>query len=71
VLQIIAVCDAYATMTSDRRSRRAMGPTEALAELRRCAGTQYDREVVFAFCRLHEEVLRDYPDRSAQIRAVG
>jgi HD-GYP domain-containing protein (c-di-GMP phosphodiesterase class II) len=70
VLQIIAVCDAYATMTSERRNRRAMTPIEALAELRRCAGNQFDREVVFAFCRLHEDVLRDLP-ATPLIRAVG
>jgi diguanylate cyclase (GGDEF)-like protein len=70
VLQIIAVCDAYATMTSERRNRRAMTPTEALVELRRCAGTQFDREVVFAFCRLHEDALRNLPP-APHIRAVS
>ena len=54
--RIIAVCDAYAAMTSDRPYRRAMTPQEALAELRRCAGSQFDPEVVVVFCRLHESV---------------
>jgi diguanylate cyclase (GGDEF)-like protein len=47
--RIIAVCDAFEAMTSDRpyHERRARG--DALAELRRCAGTQFDPEVVEAF----------------------
>ncbi|HEY4347771.1 MAG TPA: diguanylate cyclase [Gaiellaceae bacterium] len=71
VLQIVAVCDAYATMTSERRNRRTMTPAEALAELRRCAGTQFDREVVFAFCRLHDDAYERLPEIPAAIRAVN
>ena len=56
--RIIAVCDAYAAMTTDRPYRAAMSAADALAELRRCAGTQFDPEVVFAFCRLHDEIVR-------------
>jgi diguanylate cyclase (GGDEF)-like protein/PAS domain S-box-containing protein len=47
--RIIAVCDSYDAMTSDRPYRRAMPQDEALAELRRCAGSQFDPEVVEAF----------------------
>jgi diguanylate cyclase (GGDEF)-like protein len=47
--RIIAVCDAYDAMTSDRPYRKAMSSEEAVAELRRCAGTQFDHEVVAAF----------------------
>jgi HD-GYP domain-containing protein (c-di-GMP phosphodiesterase class II) len=36
-------------MTSDRPYRRALHPDEALAELRRCAGSQFDPGVVAAF----------------------
>jgi diguanylate cyclase (GGDEF)-like protein len=66
--RIIAVCDAYAAMTADRPYRRALGAPEALAELRRCAGSQFDPEVVFAFCRLHDDIVRPRP---FEIRAVG
>ena len=48
--RIIAVCDAFEAMTSDRAYRRAMSVPEALAELRRCAGTQFDPLVVAALC---------------------
>jgi HD-GYP domain-containing protein (c-di-GMP phosphodiesterase class II) len=47
--RILAVCDAYTAMVSDRphRLRRAHG--EACAELVRCAGSQFDAKVVEAF----------------------
>jgi two-component system cell cycle response regulator len=54
--RIIAVCDAYAAMTSERPYSEAMSAEEALAELRRCAGSQFDAEVVTAFCAVAERV---------------
>ncbi|HUW66219.1 MAG TPA: HD-GYP domain-containing protein, partial [Spirochaetia bacterium] len=47
--RIIAIIDAYDAMTSDRPYRKAVGPAEAEAELRRCAGTQFDPVLVDAF----------------------
>jgi two-component system cell cycle response regulator len=47
--RIIAVCDAYDAMTSDRPYRAAMSHEGALSELRKCAGTQFDPLVVEAF----------------------
>ena len=52
--RIVSVCDAYDAMTSDRPYQRALTPHDALAELRRCAGTQFDPAVVAAFCRVSE-----------------
>ena len=40
--RIIAVADAFDSMTSTRSYRGARTPEEAVAELRRCAGTQFD-----------------------------
>lgn len=48
--RIVAVCDAYDAMTSERPYQRRLAHADALAELRRCAGTQFDPEVVEAFC---------------------
>jgi HD-GYP domain-containing protein (c-di-GMP phosphodiesterase class II) len=48
--RVVAVCDAYDAMTSDRSYRRGMSPQVALEELRRSAGTQFDPRVVDAFC---------------------
>jgi diguanylate cyclase (GGDEF)-like protein/putative nucleotidyltransferase with HDIG domain len=47
--RIVAVADAYEAMTSDRSYRDSIGHVRARAELRRCAGSQFDRRVVEAF----------------------
>jgi diguanylate cyclase (GGDEF)-like protein/putative nucleotidyltransferase with HDIG domain len=47
--RIVAVADAYEAMTSDRSYRDSIGHARAQAELRRCAGSQFDRRVVDAF----------------------
>src|SRR5215208_2439869 len=47
--RIIFVADAFDAMTSDRVYRRRLTTQDALAELQRCAGTQFDPEVVSAF----------------------
>ena len=48
--RIIAVCDAYHAMTSDRPYQAAVPQKEALAELRRCAGSHFDPVVVEVLC---------------------
>jgi diguanylate cyclase (GGDEF)-like protein len=47
--RVIAVCDAYAAMTEDRPYRESRRPAEAVQELRRCAGSQFDARVVDMF----------------------
>ncbi len=47
--RIIAVADAFDAMTSDRPYRAAMSIAEAVEEIKRCAGTQFDPVVVTAF----------------------
>jgi HD-GYP domain-containing protein (c-di-GMP phosphodiesterase class II) len=47
--RIISVCDAFDAMTTDRPYRPAMTPATAAAELRRCAGSQFDAQVVEQF----------------------
>jgi diguanylate cyclase (GGDEF)-like protein/putative nucleotidyltransferase with HDIG domain len=47
--RIVAVADAYEAMTSDRSYRDSIGHAGAQAELRRCAGSQFDGRVVDAF----------------------
>jgi two-component system, cell cycle response regulator len=54
--RIVAVCDAFDAMTSDRPYRAARPEEEALAELRRCSGTQFDPAVVEAFVRLRDRL---------------
>jgi HD-GYP domain-containing protein (c-di-GMP phosphodiesterase class II) len=48
--RIVAVCDAFDAMTSDRPYRSATSADDARRELERCAGSQFDPAVVAAFC---------------------
>jgi diguanylate cyclase (GGDEF)-like protein len=52
---IIAVCDAFDAMVSNRPYRTAMSLADAVIELRSCAGTQFHPGVVDAFCALVAE----------------
>jgi HD-GYP domain-containing protein (c-di-GMP phosphodiesterase class II) len=47
--RIIFVCDAFDAMISERPYHRAMSTAQALDELRRCSGSQFDPDVVDAF----------------------
>jgi putative nucleotidyltransferase with HDIG domain len=51
---IIHVADSFDAMTSDRPYRRALPMSEALAEIERNCGTQFDANVVKTLMRLHE-----------------
>ena len=57
---IIAVCDAFDAMTSTRPYRAAGTVAEGLAELRRCAGTQFHPDAVSALCAVIERTESDY-----------
>ncbi|HVC88065.1 MAG TPA: HD-GYP domain-containing protein [Gaiellaceae bacterium] len=50
--RILAVADAYDAMTSDRPYRPAMTRDEAVVEVERCSGTQFDPELAKAFLAL-------------------
>jgi two-component system, cell cycle response regulator len=53
--RIITVCDAFDAMISQRPYSPAKTTAEALAEVRRCSGSQFDPEIVAVF----EQVLSD------------
>ncbi len=52
--RIVTCCDAFSAMTTTRSYRKAMPIEAALAELRRCAGTQFDPAVVAALIEIAE-----------------
>ena len=65
--RIIFVADAYDAMTSERIYRRRVSSEQAVAELQRCAGSQFDPEIVDAFAA---ELAVEAPARAA-ITAVA
>jgi hypothetical protein len=60
------VCDAVEAMASDRPYSRAMSLDEIIAELRRCAGTQFDPNIVERFVRVAERRGRQFVVNSAR-----
>jgi HD-GYP domain-containing protein (c-di-GMP phosphodiesterase class II) len=48
VARIVRACDAFSAMTTDRSYRKARPVDEAVAELKRCSGTDFDPAVVDA-----------------------
>jgi two-component system cell cycle response regulator len=57
--RIIAVCDAFDAMTSPRPYARAMSRQEAIRELVRCSGTQFDPDVVDAFAEVQADLIAE------------
>jgi len=52
--RIIAIIDAYDVMTHDRHYRKAVNNKEALAEIKRCAGSQFDPYLAEKFIKIME-----------------
>ena len=53
--RVIAVVDAYDAMTNNRSYRHAISASKAMAELRRCAGSQFDPFIVSEFLQMLKE----------------
>jgi putative two-component system response regulator len=53
--RILAVADSYDAMISDRPYRKGMTTWDAMRELERCSGTQFDPSIVAAFKLVVEE----------------
>ena len=62
--RILAVADAYDAMTNDRPYRKAMSKEEAIAELKRCAGTHFDPYIVDIFLSVLDEIEKNSADSS-------
>lgn len=54
--RILAIADAYDSMTSDRPYRKAMSREEAIGELKRCMGTQFDPQLTEKFSWIVQEL---------------
>jgi putative nucleotidyltransferase with HDIG domain len=53
--RVLCVADSFDAMTSNRPYRAPWSPEDALEELERCAGSQFDRELVTTFAAAWEE----------------
>jgi len=73
--RIFAVADTLDAMTSDRPYRKGTTFANAIAEIDRCGGTQFDREVVKAFLDIGEQGLMkikaDMVARKAELAAAN
>ena len=66
--RILAVADAYEAMVTDRPYRRGMSASDAREELQRCAGAQFDPDVVEAFLGTLDEL--EDPDDTPRVGAT-
>ena len=53
--RILSVADAYEAMTSPRAYRKQLTQEQAMAELKQCAGIQFDPDIVEVFCKVLEK----------------
>ncbi len=65
--RILSVADSHEAMVSDRPYRKGMARADALAELERCAGTQFDARIVALFC----DVVRGWGEEGAAAGSGG
>ena len=65
--RIIAIADAYDTITSDRTYKKARNASDALAELERCSNGQFDGAIVELFIR----TMRQLPNPIIEVAATG
>jgi HD-GYP domain-containing protein (c-di-GMP phosphodiesterase class II) len=54
----LAIADDYDAMTNDRPHRKAVSHGEAIEELKRCAGSQFDPELVERFLSLIPKLIK-------------
>ena len=66
--RMVAICDAFSAMRQDRPYGEVLGEDEALDELRRGAGTQFDPALVAAFCVMRAS---SGPEPFASLAAPG
>jgi diguanylate cyclase (GGDEF)-like protein/putative nucleotidyltransferase with HDIG domain len=64
--RIITIADSYDTITSDRSYKKGRTADQALAELERCAGTQFDPRLIEAFVR----AMRQLPNPIIEIASL-
>ena len=66
--RIVAVCDAFDAMTSDRPYRKGMPPEVAFAEVELKSGQQFDPESAAAFLEIRQNILQEM---NSETRRIG
>ena len=69
--RIVAVADTFSAITTTRSYRRAQTPEAAVAELKRCAGTQFDPKVVEAVVAVFERPGPATTDEFLELASYG
>jgi len=69
--RIVAIADAYDAMINDRPYKRAISHEQAITELRRHAGTQFDPELVELFCDLYADHAPEPDPTALAMRAAS
>jgi putative nucleotidyltransferase with HDIG domain len=65
--RILNVCDSVEAMASDRPYHKGLSPDEVIAEVKRCAGTQFDPIIAEMFVRIVEREGTQFMINSAQV----
>ncbi len=65
--RVVFACDAFDAMVSQRPYAASASTGQALAELRRCAGSQFDPVVVDSLCAVVAQERRDEPETTAAV----
>ncbi|NLP36833.1 MAG: diguanylate cyclase [Firmicutes bacterium] len=71
--RVFAVVDAFDAMTQYRVYRQKVSPLEALDELERCSGQQFDPEIVHLFCQMmrREELNKKLEREREKLREIA
>lgn len=68
---IIAVVDAFDAMVSKRPYKKVTPWKEALKEIKRCKGTQFDPDIAEAFCDIAAKILKDPVKRKEYLPSLN
>jgi diguanylate cyclase (GGDEF)-like protein/putative nucleotidyltransferase with HDIG domain/PAS domain S-box-containing protein len=69
--RLLAIADAYDAMTTHRCYRAAVSQADAFAELRRCAGTQFDPKLVEQFIKVISDEISADPSAKEKTEQVA
>lgn len=71
IARIISVVDAYDSMTNERCYRKTLTHEQAIEELKRCSGTQFDPKIVEAFIRMLKRFNPNPKESSGNTKSIS